>query len=105
MTVGQCKAPLFNTYACYTYTILNLQIITKKNECNINAYVLTLTLNQSKNYISGIQEILLSAVNGHVIDDLNPGYRYNITMTAKTSKGPLKSSPSYSFVPFMPGKH
>lgn len=85
-------------------TTLNLQIITKKYECAILAYVLKLTLNR-KNEYSGSEEITASSDNGHVIKDLIPGYRYNITVTAKTSRGPLQSSPGYSFAPFMPGKH
>ncbi|VVC38854.1 Fibronectin type III,EGF-like, conserved site,Immunoglobulin-like fold,EGF-like domain [Cinara cedri] len=78
------------------------KIITKRLECEVREYVLTLTLNQSKNGISDIQEILSSSDSGHVINDLYPGYRYTVSMTPKTSLGSLQPSSTYSFSPFMP---
>jgi len=79
--------------------IMNLQIHIKRLECNIIKYILTLTHNQSKNKMSGIEEIESSSDNGHLIKNLYPGYNYSISLTPETNKGPMMSSPIYSFTP------
>jgi hypothetical protein len=80
---------------------MNLQIHLKRLECNIIKYILTLTFNQSKNQISGIEEIESSSNNGHLIENLYPGYNYSIYLTPKTNKGPMMSSHIYSFTPLI----
>lgn len=85
--------------------MLNLQIITERSECKVREYVLTLTLKQSQNEMSSVQEIISSTDSGHVIDYLYPGNQYNISMTPKTSNGYLQSSSIYSFNPSISGKY
>lgn len=81
-----------------------LQIITKPNECKIIEYMLTLTFNELKNTISDTQHIILSSSNkSHYINDLYPGYKYNLTLTPKTINGPLNSSSIYSFTTLITG--
>lgn len=70
-------------------------------ECNIIEYMLTLTFNQSKNQVTGIEEIKSSSNSGHSIEDLYPGYNYSIFLTPKTNRGLLISSPTYSFTPLI----
>jgi len=81
--------------------IMNLQIHIKRLECNIIKYILTLILNKSKNKMSGIEEIESSSDNGHLIENLYPGYNYSLSLTPKTNKGPMMSSPIYSFTPLI----
>lgn len=96
-------------------TVYNIQLISgiksvnvrwdrihiKRLECNIIKYILTLTHNQSKNKMSGIEEIESSSDNGHLIENLYPGYNYSISLTPETNKGPMMSSPIYSFTPLI----
>ncbi|XP_060850877.1 uncharacterized protein LOC132929506 isoform X2 [Rhopalosiphum padi] len=77
------------------------RIYLKRLECNIIKYILTLTFNQSKNQMSGIEEIESSSNNGHLIENLYPGYNYSISLTPKTNKGPMMSSHIYSFTPLI----
>lgn len=84
-------------YSCNTYYYL--QIITKRVECKIIQYVLTLSYNQSQNKISGVQEIIAISDSNHTINDLYPGFEYGIKLTPKTTNGPLSSSPIYLFTP------
>jgi len=49
----------------------------------------------------GIEEIKSSSKSGHLIENLYPGYNYSIFLTPKTNKGPLISSPTYSFTPLI----
>lgn len=82
------------------------QVIPKRFECKIIDYSLTLTFNHTQNKISGIQEINVpSSESNYLIDDLYPGYQYGITLTPKTSRGPLLPSPTYFVSPLMTGKH
>ncbi|CAI6359203.1 unnamed protein product [Macrosiphum euphorbiae] len=70
-------------------------------ECNITKYVLTLSSNQSKNQLSEVQEILSSTDNGHFLNNLVSGFKYNIKLTPSTSNGTLPSSPIYSITTLM----
>ncbi|KAE9526207.1 hypothetical protein AGLY_013838 [Aphis glycines] len=70
-------------------------------ECKITNYVLTLMSNQSQNQISDVQEIISSTESGHFLDNLLPGYQYNIKLTPSTSNRTLPSSPLYSFTTLM----
>ncbi|XP_060872815.1 uncharacterized protein LOC132946770 [Metopolophium dirhodum] len=70
--------------------------ISNRLECNITKYVLTLMSNQSQNQISDVQQILSSTDSGHVLDNLLPGFKYNIKLTPLTINGTLPSSPIYS---------
>lgn len=79
--------------------------MTNRKECNIIEYEITLTFNQLHNKISGIQKIITHSNSGHLIDDLYPGYKYSVTLTPKTIKGSLNSSPVYSFTPLITGKY
>lgn len=81
---------------------MNFQIHLKRLECNIIEYVLTLTFNQSQNQMTGIEEIKSSSnYSGISIGNLYPGYNYSISLTPKTNKGLLISSPTYSFTPLI----
>ncbi|XP_008186132.1 uncharacterized protein LOC100169299 [Acyrthosiphon pisum] len=75
--------------------------ISNRLECNITKYVLTLMSNQSQNQISDVQEILSSTDSGHVLDNLLPGFKYNIKLTPSTSNGTMPSSPIYSITTLM----
>ncbi|XP_008188160.2 uncharacterized protein LOC100568743 [Acyrthosiphon pisum] len=58
--------------------------------------------NQSHNQISDVQELILSSTDsGHVLDNLLPGFKYNIKLTPSTSNGTLPSSPIYSITTLM----
>ncbi|XP_060843558.1 uncharacterized protein LOC132923516 isoform X2 [Rhopalosiphum padi] len=70
-------------------------------ECKITKYVLTLMSNQSQNQISDVHEILSNTESGHFLDNLLPGFQYNIKLTPSTSNGTLPSSPIYSFTTLM----
>jgi len=84
---------------------MNFQIPLKRLECNIIEYILTLTLNQSQNQMTGIEEIKSSSnYSGLSIGNLYPGYNYSISLTPKTNKGLLISSPTYSFSPIITSK-
>jgi len=62
--------------------------------------------NQSQNQISDIQEIILSSTDsGHFLDDLLPGFKYNIKLTPSTNNGILPSSPIYSFTTLITSKY
>uniref|UniRef100_A0A2H8TRV2 Tyrosine-protein kinase receptor Tie-1 n=1 Tax=Melanaphis sacchari TaxID=742174 RepID=A0A2H8TRV2_9HEMI len=73
----------------------------KRFECKVIKYILTLMFNQSKNQISGIKEIETSSDNGYLIENLYPGYNYSLSLTSQTNKGPMMSSPTYSFIPLI----
>ncbi|XP_016657825.1 uncharacterized protein LOC100161662 isoform X1 [Acyrthosiphon pisum] len=77
------------------------EIIPKQLECKITEYVITLTFNQTQNKMSGVKEIKSSFNTSHLIENLYPGYNYSTSLTPKTTKGPLRSSPTYSFTPLM----
>ncbi|VVC28415.1 Hypothetical protein CINCED_3A016464 [Cinara cedri] len=83
---------MYNNFVLYWFVIT-----TKRLECNIVKYVLTLTLNKSQNEVPGTKEIISSSKSFHRIDDLYPGYPYNIKMNPETSMGSLQPSPTYSF--------
>jgi len=55
--------------------------------------------------MSGVKEIKSSFNTSHLIENLYPGYNYSISLTPKTTNGPLRSSPTYSFTPLMTGNH
>jgi len=61
--------------------------------------------NQSQNQISDVQEIISSTDSGHVLDNLLPGFKYNIKLTPSTSNGTLSSSPIYSITTLMTSKY
>ncbi|XP_060843561.1 uncharacterized protein LOC132923516 isoform X3 [Rhopalosiphum padi] len=73
------------------------RIISSRLECKVTKYVLTLMSIQSQDQITDIQEILSSTESGHFLDNLLPGFQYNIKLTPSTSNGALPSSPMYSF--------
>ncbi|XP_001948568.2 uncharacterized protein LOC100163240 [Acyrthosiphon pisum] len=76
--------------------------ISNRLECNITKYVLTLMSNQLQNQISDVQELILSSTDsGHVLDNLLPGFKYNIKLTPSTSNGTMPSSPIYSITTLM----
>ncbi|XP_060872332.1 LOW QUALITY PROTEIN: uncharacterized protein LOC132946372 [Metopolophium dirhodum] len=75
--------------------------ISNRLECNITKYVLTLMSNQSQNQISDVQEILSSTDSGRILNNLIPGFKYNIKLTPSTSNGTLPSSPIYSITTLM----
>lgn len=86
--------------------LYNLQIILKSRlECNITGYVLTLMFNKSGNQITDTQEILSSSDSSHFIDNLLPGFQYNIKLTPMSVKGPLPSSPMYSITTLTQSKY
>ncbi|XP_060854158.1 tenascin-like isoform X2 [Rhopalosiphum padi] len=80
-----------------TWNIINLSRL----ECKITKYVLTLTSSRSQNQITDVQEILSSTESGHFLDNLLPGFQYNIKLTPSTINGTLPSSPMYSFTTLM----
>jgi len=55
--------------------------------------------------MSGVKEIKSRFNTSHLIENLYPGYNYSISLTPKTTKGPLRSSPTYSFTPLMTGNY
>jgi len=61
--------------------------------------------NQTQNQISDVQEIISSTESGHFLDNLLPGYQYNIKLTPSTSNRTLPSSPLYSFTTLMSSKY
>lgn len=69
--------------------------------------MLTLQLslsNQSYSTVNYVQEIIANSNSGHLIDNLLPSFQYDIKLTPKTIKGPLVSSPTYSFTTLTKGK-
>jgi endothelial-specific receptor tyrosine kinase len=60
---------------------------------------------QSQDQITDIQEILSSTESGHFLDNLLPGFQYNIKLTPSTSNGTLPSSPMYSFTTLISSKY
>ncbi|XP_025196649.1 uncharacterized protein LOC112595599 [Melanaphis sacchari] len=67
-------------------------------KCNIFEYLLMLSHNQSQNQISGVQKIVSNSTSGHNINNLIPGYQYDIQIILNTTEG-LFSSPIYSVAP------
>jgi len=61
--------------------------------------------NQSQNQITDVEKILLSTDSGHFLDNLLPGFQYNIKLTPSTSNGTLPSSPVYSITTLMTSKY
>lgn len=84
---------------------MNFQITTKRLECNVIEYILTLMPNRPQNNITDMQQIISSSNNGHNINDLLPGYQYNIKLTPITSNGPLKPSSIFTFTTLRNGKY
>ncbi|CAI6352820.1 unnamed protein product [Macrosiphum euphorbiae] len=112
MVYGQyktpCMQPQINDYNIKLMSgIQSINItwsisISNRLECNITKYVLTLMSNQSQKQKSDEQELILpSTDSGHVLDNLLPGFKYNIKLTPSTSNGTLPSSPIYSITTLM----
>lgn len=87
--------------------VIHFQITPDRLECDVIEYVLTLQLllsNQSYNIVNNAQEIIANSDGNHLIDNLLPGFQYDINLTPKTIEGPLCSSPTYSISTLMRGK-
>lgn len=78
---------------------MNFQIQSRRYECDITEYVLTLNSNEINK-----KEIFSCSGSGLYLNDLLSGIEYKIQITGKTMNGLLESSPVHSAFPLMKGK-